>query len=67
MKARVNFRALCPYEVKEDGTELFHWYTEEYEVDEIKSTETGIVLHTPANGCWQSFAHEQINILTIAE
>lgn len=66
MKVKINYRALCPYDTTPDGTDCYHWYTEEFETDGIKYTPSGVEIHK--NGREYSwFDHEQINILEITD
>lgn len=67
MKVRVQYRALCPYEIKADGTELYHWYTSEYETDNIIVTQNGLLIDVPGTKESHSFMHEQIELMKIVD
>lgn len=67
MKVKINYRALCPYDTAPDGTDCYHWYTDEFETDNIMYTSGGVQIHKvdEEENHFSWFAHEQINILEI--
>jgi hypothetical protein len=64
MKVKINYRALCPYDTAPDGTDCYHWYTDEFETNAIKYAGERLLINRDGVA-WDSFAMEQINILEI--
>lgn len=69
MKVKINYRALCPYDTTPDGTDCYHWYTEEFETDSIRYIGGGVQIHKTGEkeNHFSWYAHEQINILEIKD
>lgn len=60
MKVKIEFRALCPYKIDDDGTEHYNRYSKEYDAREIKVHKNGdITIYTEEHKA-EAFTREQI-------
>ena len=66
MKVHINYRALCPYTTNAQGEDVYNWYTEDLETDEIQMHGDHILINKGGKA-WDSFALEQINTLKITD
>lgn len=60
MKVKIEFRALCPYKIDEDGTEHYNRYSKEYDAKEIKIHKNGDITVITGEHRAEAFMREQI-------